>query len=213
MLRTLRAVEMEGLDCDVADLYCSSAWAEATEHNLAYVDDDSDLFLAWGHKVNGALAVVSCVSREAGIFRSQVVDQMPNLSRARLSVLPSGAHVKDWPGVLVESSQDATDQSMLKRQSRRDTHILPVSASTLTSPGWISSGLNSLLHSSVPLIRFFASGIFHLAARMNRGWHPGSERKRASQGWYGSDSGRRSVAVYCASERPLGLSAFRLEAL
>ena len=135
MLRTLRAVEMEGLDCDVADLYCSSAWAEATEHNLIYVDDDGDLFLARGHEVDSALAVVSYVSRKAGTCSSQVVYQMPNLSRARLSVLPSGAHVQDWPGVLVESSQDATDQSVLKRQSRRDTHILPVSASTLTSPG------------------------------------------------------------------------------
>lgn len=62
------------------------------------------------------------------------------------------------------------------------TYILPVSASTETSPGSISSGLNSRRHSIVALMRFFASSIFHLAARMYRACVPTSSRKRFSHG-------------------------------
>lgn len=42
---------------------------------------------------------------------SQIVDKMPDLSGARLSVLPSGTHVDDRSSVLVESGKNTVSSA------------------------------------------------------------------------------------------------------
>jgi hypothetical protein len=110
----------------------------------------------------------------------QVENHMSDLARADLGVLPARTQVQNRSSILIESTQDTDHQH--EHWEISDPYILPVSASTLTSSGEINSGLYSRLHSIVPLILFFASCIFHFDARMYRAWHPGSARKRASQG-------------------------------
>lgn len=86
---------------------------------------------------------------------------MPQLSVTSLRVLPAWPHVDDWSAILVEAIQNASRAELLERPhvdgAKLITHILPVSASILTSSGLIKSGLNVRRHSIVALIRFSES--------------------------------------------------------
>ncbi len=78
---------------------------------------------------------------------------------------PSTDH-QPSPCLTLASSPLLSPLHLISSSSRILTHIFPSPTSSLTSSPLINSGLNSLLHSIVPLIRVFPSGSRHLEARM-----------------------------------------------
>ena len=54
MLRTFLAVLIEGFDWDVADLYYTTfSCTQTLPAMMTDIDDNGDLVLPWGHKVDG----------------------------------------------------------------------------------------------------------------------------------------------------------------